>query len=112
MRPPLPGRASSGPVSTISSVDTITPDRHLAHSAHLHPPGHDPKFSTADRTILQELKRNINARAAQFVIKGGPESGLRRAASITSRGAGSKHHAYARDEVPYPRSYAREVLDL
>jgi hypothetical protein len=106
MRPPLPARASSGPVSTISSVDTITPDRHL------HPPGHDPKFSTADRTILQELKRNINARAAQFVIKGGPESGLRRAASITSRGAGSKHHAYARDEVPYPRSYAREVLDL
>ncbi|KAJ7819382.1 hypothetical protein B0H14DRAFT_3737686 [Mycena olivaceomarginata] len=106
MRPPLPARASSGPVSTISSVSTITPDRHL------HPPGHDPKFSTADRTILQELKRNINARAAQFVIKGGPESGLRRAASITSRGAGSKHHAYARDEVPYPRSYAREVLDL
>ncbi|KAF7365119.1 Methyltransf-25 domain-containing protein [Mycena venus] len=75
--------------------------------------GQDPKFSTADRTILQELKRNINARAAQFVIKGGPagtESGLGRTSSL--RRAGSKHHAYNREEVPYPRSYAREVLDL
>ncbi|KAJ7025328.1 hypothetical protein C8F04DRAFT_1128529 [Mycena alexandri] len=25
---------------------------------------------------------------------------------------GTKHHAYTREEVPYPRSYAREVLDL
>ncbi|KAK7048448.1 Methyltransf-25 domain-containing protein [Favolaschia claudopus] len=76
-----------------------------------------PKFSTADRTILQELKRNIDARAAQFVIKGGGvgegekgSRGLGRAASM-KRG-GSKHHAYNRDEVPYPRSYASEVLDL
>ncbi|KAJ7259535.1 hypothetical protein B0H12DRAFT_1108563 [Mycena haematopus] len=113
VRPLLPDKTSSGPVPTLSSLDsmdTITPHSH--YRAQLE----DPKFSTADRTILVELKRNISARAAQFVIKGGPADtasgghGLGRAMSITR--AGSKHHAYNRDDVPYPRSYAREVLDL
>jgi len=25
---------------------------------------------------------------------------------------GKKHHAYLREEVPYPRNFEREVLDL
>ncbi|KAF8158905.1 hypothetical protein K438DRAFT_1686751 [Mycena galopus ATCC 62051] len=106
VRPGLPEKSSSGPVPTLSTMDdSVTHPHYLAQLQ-------DPKFSTADRTILQELKRNISARAAQFVIKGGPTEtgGLGRAASITR--AGSKHHAYNRDDVPYPRSYAREVLDL
>ncbi|KAJ7175947.1 hypothetical protein C8R46DRAFT_1080142 [Mycena filopes] len=108
VRPPLPGKTSSGPVPTLSSLETISPPR---------PPfaqgeSQDPKFSTADRAILKELKRNISARAAQFVIKGGPaESGRASSASSLMR-LGTKHHAYTREEVPYPRSYAREVLDL
>lgn len=68
---------------------------------------HNLKFSTADRTILKELKRNISARAAQFVVKG--------AGAWAGTGyvrPGRKHHPYSRDEVPYPRSYEREVLDL
>ncbi|KAJ6508674.1 hypothetical protein C8R45DRAFT_1069337 [Mycena sanguinolenta] len=110
-RPSIPERSSSGPVPTLASIDsmdTITP-HNLANLQ-------DPKFSTADRTILVELKRNISARAAQFVIKGGPagaapgERALGRSAS--TKRAGSKHHAYNRDDVPYPRSYAREALDL
>lgn len=64
------------------------------------------KFSTADRTILEELKRNIRARAAQFILKGGS----------TTRSAGNcrgkKHHPYPLEEVPYPRNYERDVLDL
>jgi hypothetical protein len=79
----------------------------------LAPETQDPKFSTADRTILQELKSHINARAAQFVIKGGPAERGRSSSSASSlRLLGAKHHAYSREEVPYPRSYAREVLDL
>lgn len=57
------------------------------------------KFSTADRTILEELRRTISARAAQFVLKGPQTSRVR-------------HHPYPREEVPYPRSYAREAVDL
>jgi hypothetical protein len=65
------------------------------------------KFSTADRTILEELKRNIRARAAQFTLKGV-------GSTIGSAGScrGKKHHPYPLEEVPYPRSYERDVLDL
>ncbi|KAJ7761578.1 hypothetical protein DFH07DRAFT_957173 [Mycena maculata] len=121
VRPPLP-KSSSTPIATVSSmsIQTITPSSPAstptpssATSTSTFPPqnhGHgtalDPKFSTADRTILQELRRNISARAAQFVVKGGPSE---RGRLVTS---GARHHAYAREEVPYPRSYAREVLDL
>jgi hypothetical protein len=111
VRPPLPPRSSSGPVSTISSVETIAPpadpDQALTQ---IH--AQDPKFSTADRTILKELKRNISARAAQFVIKGGPAESGRATSGVSFTRLGTKHHAYTREEVPYPRSYAREVLDL
>lgn len=27
-------------------------------------------------------------------------------------GGGRKHHPYEKEEVPYPRSYDRDVLDL
>ncbi|KAJ6605681.1 hypothetical protein B0H10DRAFT_2076669 [Mycena sp. CBHHK59/15] len=101
VRPPLP-KATSGPVPTLTLLNTPPVSDPQT-------PTQDPKFSTADRTILQELKRNISARAAQFVIKGGPvESGR----AVTSMRQGTKHHAYGREEVPYPRSYAPEVLDL
>jgi hypothetical protein len=53
------------------------------------------QFSTADKTILEELKRSISAHAAQFVMKGG-----------------HRHHPYPHDVVPYPRSYHREAVDL
>ncbi|KAJ7927980.1 hypothetical protein B0H13DRAFT_1968850 [Mycena leptocephala] len=109
VRPPLP-RTSSG-VSTVSgeTISTLIQPQ----PQFLAPETQDPKFSTADRTILQELKSHINARAAQFVIKGGPAERGRSSSSASSlRLLGAKHHAYSREEVPYPRSYAREVLDL
>ncbi|KAJ7644197.1 hypothetical protein FB45DRAFT_735765 [Roridomyces roridus] len=112
VRPSLPLKASSGPVPTISTLEasspddlTPTPTPHITPPSTHHTTTHDPKFSTADRTILQELRRNMSARAAQFVIKGGP-------AENTLMQMGVRHHAYDREEVPYPRSYAREVLDL
>ncbi|KAL0580636.1 hypothetical protein V5O48_001366 [Marasmius crinis-equi] len=79
------------------------------------------KFSTADRTILEELKRNLQARASQFVTKGGTpglnmaETGVASTFNMGKAGGvggGRRHHAYPKDEVPYPRSYDREVLDL
>ncbi|KAF9267364.1 hypothetical protein L218DRAFT_995627 [Marasmius fiardii PR-910] len=97
-----------GPKSTSMTSSEI-------HRKHLN-------FSTADRTILEELKRNIQARASQFVTKGGGPVGLNMAelgvASTFSSGrvggigGGKRHHAYPKEEVPYPRSYEREVLDL
>ncbi|KAJ6585074.1 hypothetical protein B0H19DRAFT_1108040 [Mycena capillaripes] len=121
VRPPLP-KTSSGPVPTISSSETVSPPTPTPQSQTPQPQtpqpqflavqAQDPKFSTADRTILQELKRNISARAAQFVIKGGPAESGRLSSSPSSLRLGAKHHAYSREEVPYPRSYAREVLDL
>ncbi|EPQ54467.1 hypothetical protein GLOTRDRAFT_121617 [Gloeophyllum trabeum ATCC 11539] len=55
----------------------------------------DFNLSTPDRAILQELKRSIAARDAQFVTRGG-----------------EKHHPYPAKEVPYPRSYERQVVDF
>ncbi|KAK1232824.1 hypothetical protein PQX77_004050 [Marasmius sp. AFHP31] len=79
------------------------------------------KFSTADRTILEELKRNLQARASQFVNKGGIPGlnmGDIGAASTFNRGkvggigGARRHHPYPKDEVPYPRSFDRDVMDL
>ncbi|KAJ6477346.1 hypothetical protein C8R47DRAFT_647080 [Mycena vitilis] len=109
VRPAL-SRTPSGAVPSISDSETISPP--TPQSQFQPPPAPDPKFSTADRTILQELKRNISARAAQFVIKGGPAESGRASSSANAIRFGTKHHAYSREEVPYPRSYAREVLDL
>ena len=54
----------------------------------------DLRFSTVDRAILQELKSKMQARDAQFIVKNG-----------------KKHHPYMPEEVPYPVSYERQVLD-
>ncbi|KAK7056888.1 hypothetical protein VNI00_002605 [Paramarasmius palmivorus] len=84
------------------------------------------KFSTADRTILEELKRNIQARASQFVMKGGhsgqPMQGLSPSNMVVPStlsmgrlggiGGVRRHHAYSKKQAPYPRSYERGVLDL
>lgn len=79
-------------------------DPNSFHESHL-------KFSTADRTILEELKRNISARASQFIFKGGPQNN-NAGWGAQGIGAGKKHHPFPKDEVPYPRNYERDVLDL
>ncbi|KAG6890598.1 hypothetical protein C0995_006574 [Termitomyces sp. Mi166 len=71
------------------------------------PPQQNLNFSTADRTIFEELKRNLEARDAQFVIKG---EGSSLGSPLTCRG--KKYHAFPPERVPYPRSYEREVIDL
>lgn len=58
------------------------------------------RFNTTDRKILQELKLGQSAREAEFVTKGLPAQHPQR------------HHPHSRTQVPYPRSYEREVLDL
>ncbi|KAK0464444.1 uncharacterized protein EV420DRAFT_1638002 [Desarmillaria tabescens] len=87
--------------------------------------GKAAKFSTADRTVLEELKRSLNARAAQFVVKNG-SCGSGKSASATGSGIswgasglgavgvfnGKKHHPFGKDEIPYPRCYEKDVLDL
>lgn len=65
------------------------------------------RFSTADRAILEELKAGIRAREAQFTLKGVGHTVLG-----GGKGPGKRHHAYPKEEVPYPRAYAREVIDL
>ncbi|KAI1794892.1 hypothetical protein LXA43DRAFT_882893 [Ganoderma leucocontextum] len=55
----------------------------------------DVQFSTVDRTILQELRQKIRAREDQFVTRGG-----------------RKHHAFSPVDVPYPRSYDRQMVDM
>jgi hypothetical protein len=54
----------------------------------------EPRFPTADRMILEELKAAIRARDAQFALKNG-----------------AKHHGFAARDVPYPRAYERIDLD-
>ncbi|KAH8104809.1 hypothetical protein BXZ70DRAFT_618872 [Cristinia sonorae] len=58
------------------------------------PPHPGLQFSTADRTILEELKQKILAKDAQFQIRNR-----------------KKHHPYATVEVPYPTCYDRRVVD-
>ncbi|PIL22811.1 hypothetical protein GSI_15506 [Ganoderma sinense ZZ0214-1] len=53
------------------------------------------QFSTVDRTILQELRQKIRAREEQFVTR-----------------SGRKYHAFAPGDVPYPRSYDRQMVDM
>ncbi|TBU23182.1 hypothetical protein BD311DRAFT_819838 [Dichomitus squalens] len=55
----------------------------------------DVQFSTVDRTILEELRQKIRAREEQFVTR-----------------SGRKYHAFSPADVPYPRSYDRQMVDL
>ncbi|KAF5369539.1 hypothetical protein D9758_002781 [Tetrapyrgos nigripes] len=154
---PTSSQQSSGVVTSQSNLHTLSPPsttqlHHTPpHHPHRHPPHaedstgsnlHKPpspvsqkeinlKFSTADRTILEELKRSINAKASQFVLKGagGVPTPTRDSSSSFHRFGGAsslntsttlwgsitgprKHHPYPKDEVPYPKSYEREILDL
>ncbi|KAJ3881759.1 hypothetical protein F5051DRAFT_321253 [Lentinula edodes] len=94
---PAPGmqKSHSKPNSNFSSESSL--EQHVDHQT-----ANNLKFSTADRTILEELKRNISAREAQFILGMG---GL-------GVSGGRKHHPFKKEDVPYPRSYDREVLDL
>lgn len=105
MSPFLYGAPQSSSPSNISmaaksssDIATIRPQQ----------PTKQNKFSTADRTILQELKRNIDAKEAQFLVKFNPRSGSG-ASGIAGRG---RHHPFDKEQVPYPRNYDQEVLDL
>ncbi|KAF9644594.1 hypothetical protein BDM02DRAFT_3121636 [Thelephora ganbajun] len=53
-----------------------------------------PQINTLDRKILQELRRSMLARSAQFTLKNN-----------------TKHHPFPPDEVPYPRSYDHKCID-
>lgn len=67
----------------------------------------DLKFPTADRTILEQLKMSIRAREGQFALKG-----IGHLALGGGQCRGKKYHSYPSKEVPYPRSYEKEVVDL
>ncbi|KAH7878089.1 uncharacterized protein C8R40DRAFT_1168134 [Lentinula edodes] len=115
---PAPGiqKSHSKPNSNFSSKSSL--EQHIDHQT-----ANNLKFSTADRTILEELKRNISAREAQFIVKGplannsGSDNGYRGGGLGHDMGGlgvsgGRKHHPFKKEDVPYPRSYDREVLDL
>ncbi|KAF8799001.1 hypothetical protein BYT27DRAFT_7264526 [Phlegmacium glaucopus] len=107
------GISSNGAgAGTGSPAVSITPPTSASSSKHdpQQPSSHDRqdlKFSTADRTILEQLKMNIRAREAQFVVKG-----IGNMVVGGGKSPGKKHHSYSAKEVPYPRSYGREVVDL
>ena len=69
-----------------------------------------PNFSTLDRTILEELKLTLTARESQFVNKGQGSGGGMGIGAMSRKG--ERHHPYPKQEVPYPRSYERGVVDL
>ncbi|KAF5314914.1 hypothetical protein D9619_006945 [Psilocybe cf. subviscida] len=83
------------------------PSPHSAESPHDEDEGQGRQFSTADRTILQQLKDSIKAKNAQFVLKGVGQTVLG-----GGKGSGKKHHPFSPEEVPYPRSYDRDIVDL
>ncbi|KAI0052694.1 hypothetical protein FA95DRAFT_1592645 [Auriscalpium vulgare] len=87
-----PLRATSSHDSASASASASTSSTSSATAATTPPP--DTQFSTTDRAILAELKRNVAARESQFKMK-----------------SGRKHHPYPLKEAPYPRNYERVVID-
>lgn len=57
--------------------------------------------------MLAGIKEGQRAMERQFVIKGVGHTVLG-----GGRSAGKRCHPFSRREVPYPRSYDREVVDL
>ncbi|KAF4577322.1 hypothetical protein EYR40_009319 [Pleurotus pulmonarius] len=105
MSPSLYGTSHLPPSSSISMAAKSSSD--IATIRPQQPP-QQSKFSTADRTIFQELKRNIDAKEAQFLVKFNPRSGSG-VSGIAGRG---RHHPFDKEQVPYPRNYDQEVLDF
>lgn len=103
----IKGAGSSSSVPNSPKLSHKTPSATTSDTSRPSTTSQNPQFSTADRTILEELKRNISARAAQFTVKG---AGIVDGCGIVR--PGKKHHPYRREEAPYPRSYDRQVLDL
>lgn len=106
--PPIHTSSRESFVSTPSSTSTSTQPAKPAKGKGKERAG--PNFSTLDRTILEELKLALTARESQFVYKGlGSGGGMGNGAM---GGRGERHHPYPKEEVPYPRSYERGVVDL
>ncbi|PPR04105.1 hypothetical protein CVT24_010678 [Panaeolus cyanescens] len=105
------GPVPLAPTSSMSSIPSVTSSHgspsEIQNGLKSPPASNTMRFSTADRTILQELKATIQAREAHFVMKGvgAPVVG-------GGKSKGKKHHCYPVKEAPYPRSYEREVIDL
>lgn len=105
--PPPIATAPSASSAASAQSRSSKPKGSVIHSASTQLDSNLAKFSTADRTILEELKANIRAREAQFVVKG-----VGHTIVGGGRSPGKKHHPYSKKEVPYPRSYDTEVVDL
>jgi hypothetical protein len=114
--PPLPPAAAASTIApTLAPTPGASPGR----------PG-KPNFNTTDRTILEELQRTIRARENQFVPRGpyAPRStslvgqcsdsgtGMRMGHMWERSRGGGRHHPFPKEDVPYPRNYEREIIDL
>lgn len=74
-------------------------------------------FSTLNPTSVAELKNPLAAPESQFVFKGpsylGSSIGLGLGRNRSAAGkVGVRHHPFEKEEVPYPRSYERGVVDM
>ncbi|KAH9480652.1 hypothetical protein JR316_0007252 [Psilocybe cubensis] len=111
--------STSIPSAIAASSSSASSSHHNAHAQphpHAHPHPHsqtagsssgDPRFSTADRTVLAGIREGQQAMERQFVIKGVGHNVIG-----GGRSAGKRYHPFSRREVPYPRSYDREVVDF
>ncbi|KAF8177014.1 hypothetical protein BJ912DRAFT_1063707 [Pholiota molesta] len=106
MIPPADAAAYPGPHPESAAAASIPKLKQKAKATLDHDAA-DDRFSTADRTILEELKASIRAREAQFKLKGVGHTVLG-----GGRCSGKKYHVYPKEIVPYPRSYERDVIDL
>lgn len=107
MIPPADAAAYPGPHPESAAAAASTPKLKQKAKAKADQDAANDRFSTADRTILEELKASIRAREAQFMLKGVGHTVLG-----GGRGSGKKYHVYPKEIVPYPRSYERDVIDL
>lgn len=104
--PPLSSLTPRTSKDSQSSNATASSDHSNPHNSYKGKEKTVPNFSTLDRTILEELKLSLTARESQFVFKG-PGGGLGQKGE-----KGVWHHPFLKEEVPYPRSYDKAVVDL
>lgn len=93
--------ASNGALSA-SAVSVATRPVQHDTSAKLH-----FNFSTADRTILRQLRFFKDAHDKEFIIKG--KGFHQQGGGVTP---GKIHHAYQEKDAPYPRCYDSRAQDL